>query len=341
MKVYKAFIFAILFKTSSCSVSTPPSSITPNTKNDSLVPAHLSTILVEKTVEQVLNEFLRPVEFSKNGLSSFFKHCFQDPLYVERFLPACFVHLIDFLKYGVSNKKPRSFAISALILFQQRLSACAWVNPYALLSFLDQTPELLAPYADNATEDHANATKNQMIRIIKTRLQQELAHHFDLLKKDPTVFLDQTAHKILNDVSEMNELQHRLAQLLTLAFDKLIWNPKEKLDVWNLMAAIGTRLSMLHDLGLLLPDDLNLLAWTLINRFNYFIDCAGSQLSEDFYKKIQEEVVADKYPFITIPENEPDLMSKKEFILQHLVLRGLGKSHAYNMGFLSDQPAHL
>jgi len=334
MKVYKAFVFAILFAFSCCLALTPiqasPSSIASNTEINSIANASFTTVLSEKTVEQVLNEFLKPVEFSRTGLSSFFKHCFQDPLYTERFLPACFVHLTDFLKYGVSNKKPRSFATSALTLFQQRLSACAWVNPYALLSFLDQTPELLAPYATSTSE-------NQMVKVIKNRLQQELANHFDLLKRDPTVFLDQAAHKILTDVAEMNELQNRLAQLLVLAISKLVWNPKEKLDVWNLMTAIGTRLSMLYDLGLVSRDDLNLLTWTLINRFNYFIDCAGSQLSEDFYKKIQEEVVADKYPFITLTENEPELMSKKEFILQHLVLRGLGKSQAFSMGFLSDQ----
>ncbi|HBL98062.1 TPA: hypothetical protein DDZ86_00265 [Candidatus Dependentiae bacterium] len=290
------------------------------------------TAEAEKSVEQILNDYLRPVEFSKQGLSTFFRNCFLTTLYAERFLPACWVHLMDFIKFGTETHKDRAFITASFSLFQQRLSACYWVNPYTLLTFLEQAPELLAPYCSPEKNE-------QDLKILKRELRDALANNFGQLKKDPEIFLDATSRKILaslsanNDAGSVRELQNRMTQLLHSAISKLIWNPKEKLDIWTSVTSIGNRIQILYDANLITHvDDLNLLIWELLNRFNYFVDCAGSQLPESFYKAIQDDVIAKKHNFLLLGEREPEFTSKEDFLLQTIVLKGLVKSHAYDAG---------
>ncbi len=293
----------------------------------------------EKTVEQVLNDYLRPVEFSKQGLSTFFKHCFLTTLYTERFLPACWAHIIDFIKYGTDNHKDRAFINGSLSLFQQRLSACSWVNPYTLLTFLEQAPELLNSY----TRVEQKTSQEKELDALKKELQSSLMKNFGLLKKDPNAFLDTTCRKLLEitskdrDSGSVRELQNRITQLMHSALSKLIWNPREKLDIWYSVTAIGTRLQILYDADLIAHvDDLNLLIWELLNRFNYFIDCAGSQLPPAFYKAIQDDVTNKKHGFLLLSEREPEFTSKEDFLLQTVILKGMVKTQAYENGITSD-----
>ena len=282
-------------------------------------------------IEETINRYLREVQISKETLPAFFTDIFDTDFYVERFFPSCFIHCYDFFNFGLKHKKPCAFASSSLALFTQRLHACTWVNPYALLDLLEKLPDLLGGYC-------AAAPVAETREIIKKELRIALLDHFDELKEDPDLFLEETAQKIDAALGQSNgplvlrELQSRLVLFLSCAISRLIWNPQEKLDVWNLVTATATKLQVLYDIHLLATyDDLNILLWALLYRFGYFIDCAGSQLPASCYQTMQNDLVARKYIIFALAEPESSLVTKEAY-LQKVIMSGLAKAEAAEKG---------
>jgi hypothetical protein len=83
-------------------------------------------------------------------------------------------------------------------------------------------------------------------------------------------------------------------------------------------------------------EDLNLLIWSLLYRYGFFIECAGSQLHPDVYKTIQAELAERKHSFILLREQETEMTTKENYLLSTL-MRGLTKSEAYSAGLKVDQ----
>lgn len=286
---------------------------------------------IDPLVEETINRYLHEVVITKEQLPLFFKDIFSTNFYVERFLPSCFVHFDDFLRFGSERKKPCAFVSTTCALFTQRLTACTWVNPYALLDFLEKVPERLHYHVSSCEAHEAR-------EVIKKELKNALLNCFDELKNEPEKFLDETAKKIDEALVEvanplgLREMQARLTLFLLVAFSKLIWNPREKLDVWNLMTALASKLQNLYDARLIANyDDLNMLLWALIYRFGYFIDCAGSQIPSSSYKNMQSELLTRKHLVFALAEPESSLITKEAY-LEQIVIQGLSRSEAYEKG---------
>lgn len=294
-------------------------------------PEAVTTVPFDPIIEETINRYLHEVVITKEGLPLFFKDIFSTDFYVERFLPSCFVHFDDFLKFGAERKKPCAFVSTTCTLFTQRLSACTWINPYALLDFLEKIPERLQHYVASGDAHESRA-------IIKRELQTALLNSFEQLKTDPEIFLDETSKKIDIAISDaatpflLREMQARLTLFLLTALSKLIWNPREKLDVWNLMTSIASKLQVLYDARLIATyDDLNTLVWALIYRFGYFLDCAGSQIPPASYKNMQNELLMRKYLVFALAEPESSLTTKEAY-LEQVIIKGLSRAEAYEKG---------
>ncbi len=287
------------------------------------------------TAEELINELLRPVSFTQEGLKRFIQQ-YNTSFYVERFLPACFIHLIDFLEFGQQQEKSIQFFLSVLALFTQRLQACEWVNPYAVLALMERMDEVLKTQCMRVEEQDT-------FTQVQNELKKALLENFDLLKEQPEEFLHKTATHITQTVQFSNsqyvvrELQAAVTQFLLTATNKLIWHPREKSDSWRMMVAIANQLQGFFESHLIATyEDLNLLIWSLLYRFGYFIECAGSQLTPDVYKIMQNELQEKKHAWLLLREQEAEMTSKENYLMT-VIMRGITKSEAYTSGLSVDR----
>lgn len=291
-------------------------------------------ISVNYNPQEQINSFLRPVQFSKVGVENFFTQTFNTSLYSERFLPSCFIHVVDFLEYGTNNDKPPSYFESVFSLFHQRLKESSWVNPYALISFFERLPEFL----EFLPEQHNEELKE----TLREELESALLSKFELLKNDPDAFLTQTADILLASVkqadamSPIKNLQNSVVRFLEGAINKLIWNPQDKIDIWKSIKLLAKKCELLYYYGIVgSMDDVNQLIWSLLYRFGYFINCTGSQLKPELYHTIRAELKTQNFSFLKIAEQEQWMTSKTDY-LNKILTEGEIKSHAYEQGILSD-----
>lgn len=293
------------------------------------------TLDYQPTKEEVVNSFLKPVQFSQHGIKNFFSQRFNTKLYSERFLPACFIHVLDWLEYGSQMGKPYSYYESVFNLFHQRLKESEWVNPYALIAFLERLPDFIECLPE---KEHIHVQKK-----IREELENALITKFSLLKENPAAFLNETA-EIIAQTSEstlfehgsFHHLQNALARFLEGALNKLIWTPHDKIDVWKSVKVLAKKCELLHYYGILENiDDVNRLIWSILYRFGYFLECAGSQLSYSFYRTAQQELRNQNFSFLEIEEQEEWLTTKRAY-LDKILTEGVLKSQAYEQGIYSD-----
>lgn len=285
--------------------------------------------------EELIHDLLQPVQFSQDGLKKFIQQ-YNTSFYVERFLPACFIHLVDFMEFGEAKEKNIQYFLSVLALFTQRVQACEWVNPYALLALMERMGEIIKT-------ECLRAEDQDIFNQIQSELKKSLIERFDLLKEKPEEFLQSTTQKIVTAIEFSNsqyavrELQAAVTNFLLVTISKLIWHPREKIDSWRMMVAMANQIQSFFENHLIASyEDLNLLMWSLLYRYGYFIECAGSQLSPDIYKVIQNELQEKKHSFLLLREQEAEMTSKENYLMS-TIMKGITKAEAYTSGISVDR----
>jgi hypothetical protein len=291
-------------------------------------------IYIPQNEQDIIQSFLKPVQFTRVGMDDFFRTIFNSTLYAERFLPSCFVHVIDFFEYGKKNNKPFSFYESVFNLFHHRLKESQWVNTYALLMFMEQLPE----YVDTLSTTH----HEKIINLLKIELQKAINDRSFLLKDRAESFYTETAENIMSSLKKaeaegsLRDLQKSCTTFLEHCCGKLIWSPKEKEDIWKTIKLLSNKCELLLQLGCLTnTDDLNRLLWSLLYRFSYFIDCAGNQLPLEFYQAIRNDIHKEMPTFLKVEESEKWIVPKQKYIMDVLD-KGEIKAHAYKQGIFAD-----
>lgn len=337
MKNYFFYLLAVFF-------TGPFDAVIPQQKNTSSqnkLPTAISLPSIGPSAynDDVINSFLQPIQFTRNGFNDFFSTIFNSSLYAERFLPSCFVHLIDFLEYGKQHKKSYTFYASTFDLFHHRLKESSWINVYALLILIDQLPDYIDPIADLYNE--------RLTEAFKTELEHSMNERSFLLKDRPEQFYNDVTQRILNTLQSVNkdgslqDVQKSVTTLLEGAFNKLIWSPHEKDEIWKTIKLLAKKCELLHRFSCLSSnDDVNRLLWSLLYRFNYFIECTGAQLPLDFYKNIREDLTKELPSWLTLEEQEEWITTKKSY-LDNIVTKGEIKALAYKQGILTDVNINL
>lgn len=279
-----------------------------------------------------LLKYLEKPRFTKTGLADFFRLQFNSDLYAQ-FLPRSFVHLIDFIDYANETKKPTSFVIKVFNIFDQRIKECSWINPYALIALMNEFLTRLPIHC--AVEDHGNRTTQ-----IKNALKKLYEKNKKTYKNNPDLFFEQASRSIdanlgtSRDDLDALETQLCATKFLEYAIGRLIWNPHDQLEIWHTIRTIAEKLCELHKAGIIASaDELNILLWTLIYRFGYFIDCAGSQLDPDFFTRMASEI--SQIHAFCIDEQDYLLLKKVQY-LDNLATRGKAKATAAKTGLYVD-----
>ena len=283
-------------------------------------------------LDEILVSFLKPIKFTRSGMRCFFKHRFNHSIYAKDFLACCFDDLDSFLERAKDIPHPRSYCESVIDIFHQRLKESSWVNPYAFFLLLERLPEHLG----SLCEENLLASQAAIARC----LRNALLNRFNELKQTPDTFITDVSQEIFmitqssDEEISVRELQHCVRRFLECSLNKIIWDPREGLEAWECFKAIADSLETLRNYGIVTDTKaLNHLYWSLLYRYCYFIECAGSEVSAESYKTMQEEL--SLLTWLSLEEQEDFILTKKERLKKALA-EGEIKARARAHGILSD-----
>lgn len=282
--------------------------------------------------EKKLNLFFNRIEFTHNGISSFFAHTFNRREYGTDFLPHNFTHLAQFIEYSHQAGQSPEFIEGVLRLFNQKLKMSSYVSGPAFERLLLQT----APYFENKL-----AQKETPLWVdLKSHISSAFKTRFTSLQQQPLQFFEELSKELHASFTTQNSTPDRvrftLLRLLTSACDKIVWSPTDQIQTWASFKAIGTTFENLHKKKVI-PDELdaNDLYWSLVERYAYFMELVGSQLSLETCEKIKQDLRENKIAWLKSAEQEPGLQTKIERLAEVLV-ETEAKIQANKHGLITD-----
>jgi hypothetical protein len=166
-----------------------------------------------------------------------------------------------------------------------------------------------------------------------------------MAKNDPDKFFEVAALEIINTIDShslehdatLADLQRSIFEFLEISISKLMWNTTYKKHVWQSVKALSSKLEdVLHANGISDLTQLDKLYWSLIHRFSYFLEIAGSELDHEAYLEIEKDLEQKKLAMFVLEEQEIFLLPKLDY-LKRYVFDGHAKSHARNnFGIISE-----
>jgi hypothetical protein len=282
--------------------------------------------------EKKLNLFFTNIEFTHSGISSFFNHTFNRKEYGTEFLPHNFTHLAQFIEYGQQAGQSKEFTEGVLRLFNQKLKMSSYVSAPAFERLLVQS----SPYFE-----HQLAQKDfSLWKEIKTSLMTTFKTRFSYLQQNPMGFFDDIskdiAQKVSLQITTPDRVRYSLLRMLTSSCDKVVWSPSDQEQTWASFKTIGSSIERLHNKKVI-PDDLdtNDLYWSLVERYAYFLDLVGSQLTLETCEKIKQDIREHKITWLQAPEQETGLQTKVERLAE-VLLETEAKIRAGSFGLITD-----
>ncbi len=266
--------------------------------------------------DKTLCLFLNRLQFTQEGISTFFSQTFNRREYGAQFLPHNFSHLIQFLEYGKKAEQPHDYFDGVIRLFHTKLKSASFVNAAAFEAMLDKSTPFLA--------DLLPQEKLSLWKDIKKLLWTNFRDNFSFLKQSPMAFFedisDQLIQKIKLDVTTPDRLRATIMRFMGGSIDKLAWSPDDQIGTWESFKKIANQISLLYERGVINdPFDLNELYWSLIERYCFFLELTGSKLSLATVEKMKHDLNSGALTWLQIEEQEEGLETKSERLIQALI----------------------
>lgn len=291
-----------------------------------------SVIISGENLQEEESLFFSPINFSTKGLTCFFNHRYNNPKYVEDFLPNNLNDIIQFLEYAKESKQNKNFIKTVFKIFTKKVKFSNYVSAKEIINLSNRLPEFLdvylMPEAQTASDEY----------IVKNVLCSEFAENFSDFKMDPNAFLSKLSEKICLSLDKKEKLEEKditsaelkeiLIRFLENALNKCLCDlTNENQDIWQqykeLSQSIYNLKILLHD-----NDDINDLINSVIARLNYTIDMIGSEVSVETYKTAIDELYTMQFDWLEIEEHDSLMKPKKEELLYMLQNVGLSKALA-------------
>lgn len=261
------------------------------------------------------------------GIGNYLQYDFDAIDYTEDYLPNNFFHFIELLKHGLETGKNRAYFKSVLRLFADKIVRIPYRNAYDFNTMLVQLPPLLeVPFA--VKNDLAFTSLKDIIYEIQ---YQQFKANFSLFKSSPETFLENLSQEI-EDASELRKL---LFTFLQLSITKLIWSPEDNIATWHNVRHISDQLAVLHQKHIIADqDDLNSLYITLLERYCFFLDLAGSSMDIVTFERIKEDVSTNRINLLELEEQE-ELIETKMHRFTRCLADVEAKARAYDKGLVT------
>jgi len=286
------------------------------------MPTNNSDILSSNIHQDLFPYFLRPINFSKEGIAHYFSYTYNHERYTQ-YLPYNFSHMVQFLEFGLENNQTQQYAQSIIKLFLQKIKACEFIESYALHHAMPQLANALEPYL--VKKEYS--LLQELERSLKERFSSIFSTYFSYFQKNPDAFLDALAQQIAKKTNEVQTQQHidieqvkkDVVRFLEICMNKLIWSPQDGYGAWLSINQLADDAELFLDKKLITNiDALDDLHWSLIHRFCYFVDIAQQDISQDAFVQIINDIHTHDLAIFSIEEQEDLITSKKDHLLRKI-----------------------
>lgn len=299
-------------------------------------------IITRQTGAIPIEELAKPINMTTEGLRCFLRHTYADPRYAELIIPDSLEQMKRLLHHGKETAQPCEYTTAVIQLFRQKIKQAPYMNATVVTDAMRNLPELCQYHF--AQEPVTIVEQSHRVKRILTT---ELREHFELFKNDPEHFLNEISATIATALTTnsatprstpKNEVRFALESFLDALLGKTLWNPADHEGVWDSFATLSKEIVLLHNkyecfMSVTTVDNL---LWSLITRFEYFLQHAGSELKPSFYEKARTAMRTDMEHLDTIVEQEADLLKTKRRYLQEAIVVAAAKAQAQQMyGILS------
>ena len=273
---------------------------------------------------ELLNFFLKPIDFSADGISHFFKYTYNHPMYAD-FVAHDFSHLIQLLDFGKETNKATAYAKSVFQLYSQKVKMSSYVNAYNFYALIEHLPTNLQPYF------YQEKTKATMLGKIQSDLKEYFSsmfsNYFPVFKKDPDTFLEKLAEqaaKINGEAAITYEVDHEqlrkdVVRFLECNIGKLMWDMHHLEDSWITLHGIAQTNFELYNQKIISSEDYNDICWSLVTRFCYLLRLEKERISSAQLRAIQEQLNNQEYVLFISQEVEDAIATKKEYVNRTLL----------------------
>jgi len=270
----------------------------------------------------LLHYFLRPINFTQNGIAHYFTHTYNHEKYTE-YLPYNFSHMIQFLEFGQEQKQNERYAQSIIKLFLQKIKGCDFINSYSLLTTMPKLCDALEPYVQKKEASFLQ----ELQQSLKSRFSSIFSTYHTYFQKNPDAFLDALSEQIAKKTNDVQTRQHidvehvkkDILRFLELCINKLIWSPQEGYDAWVAVNELAVMSQLFLDKNLITDvDALDDIYWSLIHRFCYFLDIAQTDISQEIFITIINDIHTQDLALLQIEEQEEGIINKKNYLLRKI-----------------------
>ncbi len=272
--------------------------------------------------DKLLESFYQPIKFSKVGFSTFLKEEFNRPEYATDFIPHNLdIHVEQFLRWCNQSKQGIMHAHASFRLFTNKVKAAPYMTITPVIGITQRLPDLVQEYFVDVPVSVFSKLKKLIKRILFTAFNA----HFDYFKAEPNKFLDTLANDIVEEIKsselvqdqiDKEQLRSTLVRFLDTSIAKIVWSPLDQTDIWESFKELSHHLATLKNHEIITEDDLDDLLTTLTQRFVYFLELTGSDLSPDTLLTIETDLFSDNLTINQLPEQEEYITPKREHILK-------------------------
>lgn len=214
--------------------------------------------------------------------------------FIEHILPYDFSSMIFLLQEGNKIEEKYLYFRSVLKMYMNFIKQTPFIDAEHFLLvlkalstiFSDQIPHMNLGILKFQSQHYQNNLYNQLVSSFSSQ--------YDFFKTAPQEFLQDVSKIITQDIKktvEYNDFEQQYVRFLEVAYSKLLWNPLEIRQSWDIIKE--TALLTQHQVDRKIIFDQNNIddiLWSLVTRYGYFIEMFSNDISANTLKKIKTEI---------------------------------------------------
>lgn len=231
-------------------------------------------------------------------------------------------------------------------LYCNKMKSCEIIDPIVFERLSAVVPHYTKRFFTSTRKSSAALASLQS--NVENTILSQLTNRFDDFENDPGSFIGNLSLRLTrlfdqvrdNDSCansvEVMRLQQSIATLYETILSRVLWDMKSPEGVFDSFVKMGQGIITLEEKNILFDEQAKDLMWTLVHRFNYYLDLTGGSLPISFYEHTIDALKSGAIYFLEQSEEIKEVKTKKQTILDALD-KSLIKAVAFEQGLITNE----
>lgn len=306
-------------------------------KLNSQTPSEISTVNIKSLLYPNTKDnetgtddiyYLEKIQTFNTSFGQFVQEEFNSPDYADHLTQNAmhFVELIKIIDEMNLGKDAITYFYTIFKLFNDKFKECEFIDHTVVIHTLRETTPILGKYI---TYQENLSNFDSIKKQLQNMLQFKLTEHLNKLTTptEPTdnlvfdltqIFMnfEKTSKDSLENVCKLRSI---IVGFFENILGKTLWSKTFYESNWISFKTIGHLINRLYKYKVLDDEDeLDRIKWSLVHRFNYFLNVLGIAFPLEFYAEIEEDIANKSVPFFEEEEQDDFIKTKKETFLSYI-----------------------